>query len=146
MELYLHSPTRLHGNNFTFYSPPSTCYSTVTESRRMRWTGRVACKGKTRNAYKIQLQILKDLKGRKMDCGEHCIMMNFITCILHVILLGWLNRGGWDGRDTWHARGRGEVFTGFWLGGRKGRDDWEDLGEGWRITLRWTLGRQGSMG
>jgi hypothetical protein len=26
-------------------------------------------------------------KGRKMDRGENC-MMNFITCILHLILLG----------------------------------------------------------
>jgi hypothetical protein len=37
--------------------------------------------------------------------------------------------------------GRGEVFTGFWLGGPKVRDHWEDLGIGGRITLRWTLGR-----
>jgi hypothetical protein len=42
--------------------------------------------------------------------------------------------------------GRGEVFTGFWLGGSKGRDHWEDLGIGGRITLRWTLERWGSMG
>jgi hypothetical protein len=46
----------------------------------------------------------------------------------------------------WHSWGRGEVFTGFWLGGPKGRDHWEDLGIGGRITLRWTLWRQGSMG
>jgi len=39
------------------------------------------------------------------------------------------------------AKGRGEVFTGFWLGGPKARDHWEDLGVGGRITLRWTLGR-----
>jgi hypothetical protein len=32
--------------------------------------------------------------------------------------------------------GRGEVFTGFWLGAPKGRDHWEDLGVVWRITLR----------
>jgi hypothetical protein len=37
--------------------------------------------------------------------------------------------------------GRGEVFTGFWLGGPKARDHWEDLGVGGRITLRRTLGR-----
>jgi hypothetical protein len=37
--------------------------------------------------------------------------------------------------------GRGQVFTGFWLGGPKVRDPWEDLGVGVRITLRWTLGR-----
>jgi hypothetical protein len=37
--------------------------------------------------------------------------------------------------------GRGEVFTGFWLGGPKERDHWKDLGVGGRITLRGTLGR-----
>jgi hypothetical protein len=42
--------------------------------------------------------------------------------------------------------GRGEVFTGLWLGGPKGRDHWQDLGVGGKITLRWTLGRQGSIG
>jgi hypothetical protein len=41
--------------------------------------------------------------------------------------------------------GRGEVFTGFWLGGPKGRDHWENLGVGGSITLRWTLGIKGSM-
>jgi hypothetical protein len=41
----------------------------------------------------------------------------------------------------WHAWGRGEVFTGFWLGGPKARVHYEDLGVGGRITLRWTLGR-----
>jgi len=41
----------------------------------------------------------------------------------------------------WHAWGREEVFTGFWLGVPKGRDQWEDLGVGGKITLRWTLGR-----
>jgi hypothetical protein len=41
----------------------------------------------------------------------------------------------------WHARGRGEVFTGFWLGSPKVRDHWEDLGVGGRITLRWVLRR-----
>jgi hypothetical protein len=27
----------------------------------------------------------------------------------------------------WHAWGRGEMFTGFWLGGPKVRDHWEEL-------------------
>jgi len=45
----------------------------------------------------------------------------------------------------WHAWGRGEVFTGFWLGGPNVRDYREDLGVGGKITLSWTLGRQGSM-
>jgi hypothetical protein len=46
----------------------------------------------------------------------------------------------------WHAWGRGEVFTGFWLGSAKVSDHWEDLGIGGRIPLRWTLEREGSMG
>jgi len=41
----------------------------------------------------------------------------------------------------WHPWGRGEVFTGFWLGDPKVRDHREDLGVGERITLSWTLGR-----
>jgi hypothetical protein len=36
----------------------------------------------------------------------------------------------------WHTWGRGEVFTGFWLGGPKVRDHWEDLGLGGRLDLR----------
>jgi hypothetical protein len=48
-------------------------------------------------------------------------------------------RMGWAGHVA--RMGRGEVFTGFWLGGPKPRDHWEDLGLGGRITLRWTLGR-----
>jgi hypothetical protein len=30
----------------------------------------------------------------------------------------------------WHAWGRGEAFTRFWLRGPMGRDHWEDLGVG----------------
>jgi hypothetical protein len=41
----------------------------------------------------------------------------------------------------WHAWGRGEVCTGFWLGGPKVRDHSEDLGVGGRIKLSCTLGR-----
>jgi hypothetical protein len=46
----------------------------------------------------------------------------------------------------WHAWGRGEVLTGFWLGGPKVRDHWEDLGVGGKIILSWTSGREGSIG
>jgi hypothetical protein len=63
-----------------------------------------------------------DQKGRRTDNGENCIMMSFMTCILRRILLGWLNQGGLGGLDIWHAWGRGEVLTGFWLGGSKARD------------------------
>jgi hypothetical protein len=45
----------------------------------------------------------------------------------------------WAGYIT--LMGKGEVFTGFWLGGPKGRDHWEDPGIDGRITLSWTLGR-----
>jgi hypothetical protein len=53
-------------------------------------------------------------------------------------------------RRRWAAHvarmGRGEVFTGFWLGGPKARDHWEDLGVGGTITLKRTLWRYGWMG
>jgi hypothetical protein len=39
------------------------------------------------------------------------------------------------------ARGKGEVFIGFWLVSPKARDHWKYLGVGERITLRWTLER-----
>jgi hypothetical protein len=44
-------------------------------------------------------------------------------------------------QDMWHTWGRGEVFTGFWLGGLKVRDHWKDLGIDGRIKLSCTLGR-----
>jgi hypothetical protein len=47
----------------------------------------------------------------------------------------------WAGHVACMGEGRGEVFTGFWLGGLKARDHWEDLGVSERITLRWTLDR-----
>jgi hypothetical protein len=53
-------------------------------------------------------------KRKEDGHGENCIMMNFAACILHRILLRWLNQRGWGGLDMWHAWGRGEVFTGFW--------------------------------
>jgi hypothetical protein len=54
-------------------------------------------------------RVLRRIFGRKKDHGENCIMMNFITCILYLILLGWLNRGGRVGRDMWHSWGEGRV-------------------------------------
>jgi hypothetical protein len=45
----------------------------------------------------------------------------------------------WAGHVTF--MGRGEVFTGFWLGGPNVRDHWKDLGIGGRITLNQNLGR-----
>jgi hypothetical protein len=44
----------------------------------------------------------------------------------------------------WHALGRGEVLTGFWLGGPKARNHWEDLGIRERITLKWEIGIDGA--
>jgi hypothetical protein len=43
----------------------------------------------------------------------------------------------------WHAWGRLEVHTTFWLGSLKGGDHLEDLGVDRRITLRWILGKYG---
>jgi hypothetical protein len=53
-------------------------------------------------------------------------------------LISEINETIWKFGAAW---GRGEMFTGFWLGSPKVRDNWEDLGIGGRITFRWTLGR-----
>jgi len=45
----------------------------------------------------------------------------------------------------WHAWGRGEVFTGFWLGGPKLRSLRRPRRR-WEVTLSWTSGKLGSMG
>jgi hypothetical protein len=58
---------------------------------------------------------------------------------LNIVRVIKSRRMSWPGHMA--HRGRGEVFTRFWLGGPKGRDHWEDLGIWRRITLRWTLGR-----
>jgi hypothetical protein len=50
--------------------------------------------------------------------------------IVRVIKSRWM---WWAGHVA--RMGRGEVFTGFWLGGPNVRDHWEDLGVGGRITL-----------
>jgi len=39
---------------------------------------------------------------------------------------------------TCSMQGRGEVFTGFWLGGPKGRDHWED--HRWEDNINMDLG------
>jgi len=76
-----------------------------------------------------------DLKGRKMNCGENCIMMNFIACILQWILLGW---------GEWGREGRGVYSVS--VGKPEGKRPLERRRLMWGITLRWTLGRYGSMG
>jgi len=49
-----------------------------------------------------------DLKGRKMDHGENCKMMNFIACILRQILLVITSRRmRWAGHVTCMREGRG---------------------------------------
>jgi hypothetical protein len=74
-----------------------------------------------------------DLKGRKVDHGEIRIMMNSIACILHRIVRMIKSR-----RMRW-GRGRGEMFTGFWLGGPKVRDHWEDLRRRWEDNIKLDL-------
>jgi hypothetical protein len=65
-----------------------------------------------------------DLKGRKTDHGEMCTMMSFCLYsspkIVRVIKSRMMR--GWD---MWHAWGRREVFTRFWLRDPKGRDHWK---------------------
>jgi hypothetical protein len=42
----------------------------------------------------------------------------------------------------WRAWGRGEVFTGFWLGGPEGGDDWKPRRR-WEDNIKMDLGELG---
>jgi len=54
-----------------------------------------------------------DLKGRKTDHGENCIMMN-ITAVFFIGKVIKSRRMRWVGNVA--RMGEGEVFTAFWLG------------------------------
>jgi hypothetical protein len=75
-------------------------------------------------------------KGRKTDHGENCIVMNFMACILYLIIVRVFKsrRMRWVGHIAHIVEGRGVCEV--WLGGPKGRDHWEDLGVGGRIVLK----------
>jgi hypothetical protein len=52
---------------------------------------------------------------------------------LNIVRVIKSRRMRWAGHVA--CMGRGEMFTGFWLGGLEVRDHWEDLGIGGSITL-----------
>jgi hypothetical protein len=66
-----------------------------------------------------------DLKGRKTDRGENCIIINLHSLYpsLNVVRVIKSRRMRWAGHVA--RMGRGEVFTGFWLGGVEARDHWK---------------------
>jgi hypothetical protein len=86
---------------------------------------------------KAQGQFKRDVDGswRKLHNDE----LHSLHSSLNIVTVIKSRRLRWAGHVA--CMGRGEVFTGFWLGGPKVRDHWEDLGVGGRMTLRWTLGR-----
>jgi len=56
-----------------------------------------------------------DLWRRKLwKVGEDCIKRSFITCMIHQIILGWSNQGGWD-VGVYHTWERWKMPTKFWL-------------------------------
>jgi hypothetical protein len=77
----------------------------------------------------------EDVSWRKLHNDE----LHSLYSSLNIVMLIKSRRMRWEGHVA--LMGKGEVFTGFWLGSPNGRDHWEDLGVGGRITLRWTLGR-----
>jgi hypothetical protein len=77
----------------------------------------------------------EDGSWRKLHNDE----LHSVYCSPNIVRVIKSRRLRWAGHMA--RMGRGEVFTGFWLGGPKGKDHWEDIGVGGMITLKWTLGR-----
>jgi hypothetical protein len=89
-------------------------------------------------------RVLRKIFGRKREEDGswrklHNDDLPDLYSLLNTVRVIKSRRMRWAGNVA--CMGRGEVFTGFWLGGPKARDHWEDLGICGRITLRWTLGR-----
>jgi hypothetical protein len=77
----------------------------------------------------------EDGSWRKLHNDE----LHDLCSSLNIVRVIKPRRMRWEGHVF--RMGRGELFTGFWLGSPKVRDHWEDLGVGGRITLSWTLER-----
>jgi hypothetical protein len=77
----------------------------------------------------------EDRLWRELDNDE----LHNLYASLNIFRVIKSRRWRWAGHMA--CMGKGEVFTGFWLGGWKVRDHWEDLGIGGKVTLSWTLGR-----
>jgi hypothetical protein len=60
------------------------------------------------------------------------------------MLLGWSNKGRWDGWVMYHTSVRGEMHTKFWLGNLKGRYHLVDIGGDGNILLQRILGKRWS--
>jgi hypothetical protein len=82
-----------------------------------------------------------DLKGRETDHGENLYNdeLHGLHSSPNIVRVTISRRIRWAGHVA--CMGRGEVFTGFWLGGPNGRDHWEDVGIVRGITLSWSLVR-----
>jgi hypothetical protein len=66
----------------------------------------------------------------------------FVTCMVHQMLLGQSNHGERDGWGMQHIWERLEMYKIFWLVILKGRDHLEDLSTDGRIILDWIIGKQ----
>jgi hypothetical protein len=89
-------------------------------------------------------RVLRRIFGPKREEDEswrkvHNDELHSLYSSLNIVRMIKSGRMRWAGHVA--RMGRGEMFTGFWLGGPKVRDHWEHLSVGGKITLRWTLGR-----
>jgi hypothetical protein len=84
-------------------------------------------------------RVLRRIFGPKREEDGSCRKLHndelhSLYSSLNIVRVIKSRRMRWAGHVA--RMGRGEVFTGFWLGDPKTRDYWEDLGVGGWITLR----------
>ena len=71
-----------------------------------------------------------------LACGKHTTR-SCMLCTHHQILFGWSSQEEWDGQGLWHAWGRRQMPTRFWLRSLGERYNSEDTGVDLRMILKW---------
>jgi hypothetical protein len=100
-----------------------------------------------RDEHRLRLfenRVLRRIFGRKREedgsWGKlHNDQLHSLYSSPNIVKVIKSRRLRWAGHVA--RMGRGEVFTGFWLGSPKVINHWGDRGVGEKITLSWILGR-----
>ena len=71
--------------------------------------------------------------------GTYVTARGFVICTVCPIHFGRTNEGKLGGQEKWRVQGKGEKYTGYFVGKPEVNDHLENLGIQERIILKWIL-------